>query len=399
MDVTSQLIYLGVIFTLLVIPRALQRFRIPAPLTCFALGIIISIVGAEYSHDPTLGLLATLGISSLFLFAGLEVDVHALKKGMWLLLGHLLVRCLTLIGCVWLGTTYFEFSWQVAALLALATFTPSTGFILESLPNMGLNEDEKFWVTNMAIAGELLALLLLFVVLKSASYESLAISSGMLFLLAFGLPILLMILGRAVIPHAPGSEFSLLVMVGLIAAYVTKELGVYYLVGAFLAGFAARQLREKMPTLASNENLHAVQLFASFFVPFYFFYSGMKVPGGALLMESLWLGLAITAVVLPLRVAGILIQRLIVHKDVWKSSLSISLALSPTLIFTLVLANILHERYNISDTLFGGLLVYAALTTMLPALLLKKSVTLDVMSHILNHHLTDQRTKTPTIKD
>lgn len=378
MNVTSQLIYLGVIFTLLVIPRALQRFRIPAPLTCFALGILISVVGAEYTHDPTLVLLATLGISSLFLFAGLEVDIHDLKKGMWLLLGHLLVRCITLGACIWLGISYFEFSWQVAALLALATLTPSTGFILESLPSMGLNDDEKFWVTNMAIAGELLALLLLFIVLKSDSYESLAISSSILFLLAFGLPFLLMLLGRIVIPHAPGSEFSLLVMVGLVAAYVTKELGVYYLVGAFLAGFAARQLREKMPTLASDENLHAVKLFASFFVPFYFFYSGMKVPEGALLLQSVWLGLAITAAMLPLRVAGILLQRLLVHKDAWKSSLSISLALSPTLIFTLVLASILHERYSISDTLFGGLLVYATLTTMLPSLVLNKSVSLDV---------------------
>jgi Kef-type K+ transport system membrane component KefB len=197
-------------------------------------------------------------------------------------------------------------------------------------------------------------------------------------MLAFGLPFLLMLLGRTVIPHAPGSEFSLLVMVGLIAAYVTKELGVYYLVGAFLAGFAARQLREKMPTLASDENLHAVKLFASFFVPFYFFYSGMKVPEGALLWQSLWLGLIITAVVLPLRVLSIILQRLVVHKDAWKSSLSISLALAPTLIFTLVLATILHERYDISDTLFGGLLVYAALTTMLPALVLNKSVSLDV---------------------
>ncbi|MDP1765497.1 MAG: cation:proton antiporter [Methylotenera sp.] len=378
MNVTSQLIYLTVIFTLLVIPRALQRFRIPAPLTCFALGISISIVGVEYANDPTLALLATLGISSLFLFAGLEVNIHDLRKGIWLLLGHLFVRCIILAACVWIGTSYFEFSWQVAALLALAALTPSTGFILESLPNMGLNEDEKFWVTNKAIAGELLALLLLFLVLKSDSYESLAVSSAMLFMLAFGLPFLLILLGRTVIPHAPGSEFSLLVMVGLIAAYVTKELGVYYLVGAFLAGFAARQLREKMPTLASDENLHAVKLFASFFVPFYFFYSGMKVPEGALLWQSLWLGLIITAVVLPLRVVSIILQRLVVHKDAWKSSLSISLALAPTLIFTLVLATILHERYDISDTLFGGLLVYAALTTMLPALVLNKSVSLDV---------------------
>lgn len=376
--VTSQLIYLAVIFTLLVIPRALQRFRIPAPLTCFALGIAISVIGAEYTLDPTLALLATLGISSLFLFAGLEVDIHNLKKGMWLLLAHLAIRCGMLIAFAWVGIVYFSLSWQVATLIALATLTPSTGFILESLPSMGLNEKEKFWVTNKAISGELLALLLLFVALKSDSYESLATSSIMLFLLAFGLPFLLILLGRIVIPHAPGSEFSLLVMVGLIAAYVTKELGVYYLVGAFLAGFAARQLREKMPTLASHENLNAVKLFASFFVPFYFFYSGMKVPEGAMLWQSLWFGLILTAVVLPLRVAELILQILLVHKELWKSSLTISVALSPTLIFTLVIATILHEKYHIDETLFGGLLVYAGLTTMLPALVLKKAVRLDL---------------------
>lgn len=378
MGVTSQLIYLAAIFTLLVIPRALQRFRIPAPLTCFALGICMALLGYEYSHDSTLVLLATLGISSLFLFAGLEVDVQGLKKGMWLLIGHLLVRFTILAILVWVGVNYFAFSWQVAGLLALATLTPSTGFILESLPSMGLNENEKFWVTNKAIAGELLALLLLFVTLKSDSIESLAISSAMLFLLAFGLPLLLIILGRAIIPYAPGSEFSLLVMVGIIAAYLTKELGVYYLVGAFLAGFAARQLRDRMPTLASHENLQAVKLFASFFVPFYFFYSGMKVPDGTLQWGSLQYGIIITAIVLPLRVATILLQRLFVHKDSLKSSFTISLALTPTLIFTLVLATILSERYYIDNQLFGGLLVYAALTTMLPSLILKKPVSLDV---------------------
>ena len=35
-------IYLAVVFGLLVIPRALQRFRLPAPLTCFAFGIIVA---------------------------------------------------------------------------------------------------------------------------------------------------------------------------------------------------------------------------------------------------------------------------------------------------------------------------------------------------------------------
>src|SRR3546814_1754976 len=80
--------------------------------------------------------------------------------------------------------------------------------------------------------------------------------------------------GRWIVPHAPGSEFSLLVMVGFLAAFITYKLGVYYLVGAFIAGLIARLLRIRMPRLASNDNIHALRLFATFFVPFYFFHAG-----------------------------------------------------------------------------------------------------------------------------
>jgi Kef-type K+ transport system membrane component KefB len=121
-----------------------------------------------------------------------------------------------------------------------------------------------------------------------------------------------------------------------------------------------------------------VQLFASFFVPFYFFYGGMKVPSGALQLESLWIGLAITAILLPFRVGTVAIQRIYVNKDSVKSSFDVAIALAPTLIFTLVIASILHENFGISDTLFGGLLVYAAITTILPSFVLKKPLSLDV---------------------
>ena len=222
--------------------------------------------------------------------------------------------------------TYFDFSWQVAGLVALALLTPSTGFILDSLQSLGLDEQEQFWVTSKAIVGELLALLLLFLILKSDSYVELAMSSGVLLATAVGLPLVLIFLGRIVIPHAPGSEFSLLVMVGLISAYLTKQIGVYYLVGAFLTGFIARQLRVRLPNLASESNLHAVKLFASFFVPFYFFYSGMKVPEAALQWQSLALGLSMTAAVLPLRVGIVTLQRVIVHRDSASSSFRVAIA-------------------------------------------------------------------------
>lgn len=79
-SISDQVLYLSIVFILLVFPRALQKYNIPAPLTCFALGMITVFGIADYSHDTTLSFLAALGISSLFLFAGLEVDIQELKK-------------------------------------------------------------------------------------------------------------------------------------------------------------------------------------------------------------------------------------------------------------------------------------------------------------------------------
>jgi len=370
--------HLVLIVALLVVPRVLQRFRLPAPLTCLALGIVAAVFLAEFSHDATLALLGTLGISALFLFAGLEIDLQLMRRATGPLIGHLLFRSTILAAGVYLGVNYLHFSWQQSALLALALLTPSTGFILDTLESLGLSEDERFWVSSKAIGGELLALALLFVVLQSTSLERMAWAGGALAVMIVALPLLFIALGRLVVPYAPGSEFSLLVMVGLIAAYLTKQLGVYYLVGAFLAGFIARLLRDRLPELASDDNLHAIKLFASFFVPFYFFYRGMYVPPGALTLNALWLGLLITAAVLPLRVLGVWAQRRFIKHESSRSSLNVALALTPTLIFTLVLATILHERFEISATLYGALLVYAAATTILPSLVLSRAIDFEL---------------------
>lgn len=374
---SHELIYLLLIFALLVIPRALQRFSLPAPLTCLLFGIIGMLWLGDQAHDAVIGLLATLGISSLFLFAGLEVDLQALRRGMWPLLAHLVIRSATLFGVGWLAWRYAGLPWQAAGLLALALLTPSTGFIMDSLSRLGLSEDERFWVTSKAIAGELLALAALFIVLQAGDPGHMALSSLALLAMMVGLPLLFIALGRWVAPHAPGSEFSLLVMVGMVAAYITYLLGVYYLVGAFIAGLVARLLHQRMPLLASHENLHALRLFASFFVPFYFFNAGTKVPSEALSFEALGLGIVITLVVLPLRIGVVWLQRRVMFGESFRSSLRVSLALTPTLIFTLVLAAIMRERFQIPAVLFGALLLYAALTTLLPSLVFRTPFDVD----------------------
>jgi Kef-type K+ transport system membrane component KefB len=366
----STIVSLVVVFGLLVVPRALQRFRLPAPLTCFVMGIVTSLYFKQMAQDSVLATMATLGIAALFLFAGLEVDLLEIRRQLPQLVGHLGVRAVFLSAAIWVAIHYFHLHWQLASLLALALFTPSTGFIIDTLPTSGLDEDERSEVSIRAIAGEIIALLVLLVVSQSGSARTLAISSVSLVLLIALTPLFFLALGKWVVPFAPGSEFSLLVMVGMICAAISNALGLHVLIGAFVAGLVAGSLRERMTTLATKENFNAVRLFSSFFIPFYFFHEGLRIPSGALVLKAVLYGLGLSLIALPLRVAkNWLVCRYTCHRTP-TSGLRVGVALTPTLIFTLVIARILDENFGIDDALYGGLLLYAAISTILPSFLL-----------------------------
>jgi Kef-type K+ transport system membrane component KefB len=369
---TSTIVDLVVVFGLLVVPRAMQRFRMPAPLTCFILGIIVAVFGRNLIDDRVATVVATFGIASLFLLAGLEVDLTEIREQLGRLSVYLGVLALFLAGTAWIAIRYLGMNWQAATLLGLGLLIPSTGFILDTLPTWGLEKSVQKEVSIDAIAGEIAALLVLIVVSQAGSMRSLALT-GLILVLLIGLtPLLFLFLGKHVVPYAPGSEFSLLIMVGIICAVITQNIGVHYLIGAFAAGLVAGLLRNRMTTLASPENLHAVRLFASFFIPFYFFYEGVEVPTGALVLKSLLWGGALSLVVIPIRLAKNGLQaRFLSHRSA-QDAICVALALTPTLIFTLVIAGILRESFHVSDALYGGMLIYAAVATILPSLLLPR---------------------------
>ena len=75
--------YVVLLLGLFVIPRILQRNKIPRAITSIALGALAALVTTAFGFTPqdsAIDLLATLGIVSLFLFAGLEVDTEVIKK-------------------------------------------------------------------------------------------------------------------------------------------------------------------------------------------------------------------------------------------------------------------------------------------------------------------------------
>lgn len=373
---SPELVYLALLFLLLVVPKALQRLRVPSAITALLLGIAAARAGL-FAGDPALALLATLGISGLFLFAGLEVDGADLRRGAALVAQHLAIYAVLLLVTARGLAAVFELPWRPATLLALGLVTPSTGFILDSLAGWGLPEEQRFWTRTKAIATELVALAVLFAVLQSTTPVRFGLATVALFALALVIPALMRAFAVFVAPWAPRSEFAFLVMLAVMAAFATRALGVYYLVGAFLVGVAARRFREKLPAFSSERMLTAVEVFASFFAPFYFFVAGTHLRAELLGWRSFALGAAWLLLFVPLRTALVLLHRRLSLREGWASGRRVAIALLPTLVFSLVLAELAAAQPGVPPFLPGSLVVYAIGNTLVPALAFRTAPVFD----------------------
>lgn len=387
---TPELHHVVLLFVLFVLPKTLQKFGLPSAITSFALGSLcafghhavnlfrtVPIAHGPFVGDPTVKALGTFGIVALFLYAGLEIDVADLKKGARTITTHLILRLIVLAGVSLALVKWTGVPARPALVIALALLTPSTGFIIDSINTLSLSDDEKYWVKTKAISSELVALCVLFFVLKSDSAVRLGLSTLALVAMVLFLPIAFRLFGRYVAPHAPNSEFAFLVMIALVCAYITKSLGVYYLVGAFVVGLAAQWCQKELPALASHNMLHAINLFASFFIPFYFFKAGLTLQASDFSFKAVIAGSLFLVAVIPLRLLIILIQRRIANKELAQRSLRIAIPMLPTLVFTLVLSSILREQYGaqVDSYLLGGLLIYTLVNTIVPGYIMRGAAT------------------------
>lgn len=367
----KDLVYVALLFTLFVVPRALQRYRVPGAVTSLVLGVCAGPVLGLFPEDATIELLSSFGIVSLFLFAGLDVDFRELLREKRVLSLHLAAQLLLLAAAAAASMAVFPVDLRAASLLALALVTPSTGFILDALAGFGLSEREQFWVRGKAIATELVALAVLFVALQSTTIERLSVSAAALAAMVALLPVVFRIFAAAVVPYAPKSEFAFLIMVAVVCAIATRELGVYYLVGAFVVGLSAQRFRERLPAIASEKMIHAVEAFASVFVPFYFFHAGLTIRASDLTLASLGTGAAFLVVAVPLRAGAVALLRKLTLGEGLRETLRVGLPLLPTLVFTLVLAGILRDRLGAPPEVVGGLVIYTVANTLIPGLVFR----------------------------
>lgn len=373
MDLTAspELQYMILVFGLFILPRALQRFRLPSAVTCVGIGAALGIAFHLFHDDSTIRMLATLGIVTMFLFAGLEVDFADLRRGRRVLAQHIAVQLLLLLLGAVVVHLVFGLDERTALLFALALLTPSTGFILDSLPSFGLSAEERFWVKSKAIATELVALAILFLTVQSTDPQAMGVSAVALIAMVTLLPPLFHLFSRFIAPFAPKTEFTFLIIVALLCAFITRELGVYYLVGAFVVGLTAVRLRKELPELSSERLIIGVELFATFFIPFYFLQAGLHLEADNFSPTAFAIAAALLLVVVPLQIFRVALHRRLVLKEPLAVGARIGIAVVPTLVFTIVIAEILRTEFALAPELFGALMIFTLTNTLVPGLVLR----------------------------
>ena len=220
-----------------------------------------------------------------------------------------------------------------------------------------------------------------------------SVSIVVLVLLIAVLPLIFHWFAKRIVPWAPKSEFAFLIMIAVVCAIVTRELGVYYLVGAFVVGMAAQSFREHLPAMASDQMLHAVEAFASIFVPFYFFHAGLLLHADDFAPAAFFAGAAFLVLGLPLRMLLLALHGKVTRGQGVRDSMRISVPLMPTLVFTLVVVQILRDQFVVPSWILGGLIVYTIVNTLIPGLVLKTPPPVFDAPHALWPHPLAEATR------
>lgn len=352
----------------LIFPKLFLRFKLPSGISALLIGIIFSVVDPSLRDEQLFKFLAQIGITSLFLFAGLEVEVDELKKDLPYLKKYLL-KFVTILGLIAIGFHFLQdMSFSNAVIFSLGIFTPSAGFILTSLHSFNTNESQDHWIKSKAISKEILSIILLFLALQGSDINAMVISLVFFAALYFILPWLFKMFFKFISPYAPNAEIAFLVVLSLTAGIISKEIGAYYLVGAFVVGLIGSRFKEEIFKEGEIALFRSLSNFFTVFLPFYFFSAGLKLSIEGFTLEAFGLAIIMIALFIPLRMALVITSIKYFMNNALLKGYKISLSLLPTLIFGLVIATVLLQRGEVDKKLVYSLIIYTLITSLIPTL-------------------------------
>jgi len=165
----------------------------------------------------------------------------------------------------------------------------------------------------------------------------------------------------------PGAWFAGIIVGVLLSAYVTEEINIAFIFGAFVMGMV-------MPRHArlSEEITRRIDDFVvTLLLPVFFVYTGLRTNIGLLDRPELWLlTLVLIAVAILGKLAGAAIAARVTGYD-WKASAVIGTLMNTRGLTELIVLNLALDVGAISPTLFAMLVIMAVVTTLMAGPLLK----------------------------
>lgn len=369
LSLTQDLEYLAIFSLVLILPKVLLRLKIPTGITALTIGLFFGYFDPAIKEDTLFRFLSQIGITSLFVFAGLEVNFKELHEDRVYLSKYILKSTVALLLVSWGISDYFDLNYQNSLILTLGILTPSAGFIINSLHSFDMTKDHEYWIKSKAISKELVAIILMFIALQINDLKAMAISLGFFAVLLIVMPVLFKFFFKFVSPYTPNSEVPLLVVLSLICGVISKELGAYYLVGAFMVGLVGSRFKHEIFKDNEESIFTSLNSFFNVFLPFYFFFAGLKMPLKNFTWDAAQIGIVLLLIFVPLRIVLNSLSLKYLLKDFVNQSYRVSLSLMPTLIFGLVIAGILIERGEVPTVYIYALIVYTLISSLLPTIL------------------------------
>ncbi|MBN1860631.1 MAG: cation:proton antiporter [Candidatus Thermoplasmatota archaeon] len=347
--------------------------KIPDVLTELIIGIILGIAIPSYFFiDDMLTILATIGIVTLFVYSGMDVETNFIVKNKKFFMEHIILHILIFVVVGLVIELYLHLSLQISFLVSLALTTPSASFILSSIKT--INKERKQWIESKALSGEITGIILMVILLNLSDLTMLIFSLLTLVLLISILPAALEFLYKKIFSKIIGCEFSFIFVVAMISAFITEYVGVHFLVGAFIAGFVAKQF---ICDIVKDESyVHCSEhfgqqliigfgFFALIFTPFYFFTTGLNIKRSMFSSDTLIFSVLICIAVVLLRIGVMSLHRIIRIKEKITTAIDINAMCVPTLVFTFVITEILLIQYQINTLLYSILMLYGIFTTII----------------------------------
>ncbi len=249
------------------------------------IGIILGIALPRlFFIDDMITILGTIGIVTLFVFSGMQIDTNFIVTNKKFFTEHIILHVFIFIAVGISIFFYLQTSQQIALLISLALTTPSASFILSSI--LIIKKERKQWIERKVLSGEITALIFMDILLCLSDITRLLLSLVVLFLLISLLPVILKFLFKKLFSELEGCEFSFIFVITMISSFITEFVGIHFLVGAFIAGFVAKRFISDIVKDESYEHCSEVfgqQLVIGFgcfvliFSPFYFFSVGLKM--------------------------------------------------------------------------------------------------------------------------